>query len=182
MLFIAVSAMAIPAHREHSTITQPDGTKLTIRLIGDEFYNFNTTVDGYTVVKNAAGVYEYAVREDNQLKASGVKARQVAERTVAEKAFLQSVTTYMTDRVEHAQGEAKRVKRDAPAAKAPINFSKFRGLIILINFSDVKFSMTNGAMNETRFAAASITSAPTSSLMPKNAAMRAMRFAFVATL
>ena len=143
MLLIAVSAMAIPAHREHSTITQPDGTKLTIRLIGDEFYNFNTTVDGYTVVKNAAGVYEYAVREDNQLKASGVKARQVAERTVAEKAFLQSVTTYMTDRVEHAQGEAKRVKRDAPAAKAPINFSKFRGLIILINFSDVKFSMTN---------------------------------------
>ncbi len=143
MLFIAVSAMAIPAHREHTTVTQPDGTKLTIRLIGDEYYNFNTTVDGYTVVKNSAGVFEYAVREDNLLKASGVKAHQMTERTAAEKTFLQSVTTYMTDRVEHAQGEAKRAKRDAPAAKAPINFSKFRGLIILINFSDVKFSMKN---------------------------------------
>ncbi len=143
-MLVAVSAMAIPAHRGSSTVAQPDGSKLTINLIGDEFYHFNTTLDGYTVVKNAAGVYEYAMRSDQSLVASGVKAHDEASRTAAEKAFLAQTSKYLTDREAHAQGEAQRVKRDA-RAKAPgtqaLDYKKFRGLIILINLTDVKFSM-----------------------------------------
>lgn len=143
MLLVAISAMAIPAHREPVTITQPDGSRLTIKLIGDEFYHFNTTTDGYTIVKNNAGVYVYAMRDGEGLKASTVKAHDEMQRTDAEKAFLSTTTKYMTDREEHAAGEARRVKRDAPNLNATIDYSKFRGLIILINFTDVKFSMKN---------------------------------------
>ena len=32
--------------------TQPDGTKLSLRVFGDEFYARTETVDGYTVVFN----------------------------------------------------------------------------------------------------------------------------------
>lgn len=143
MLLVAISAMAIPAHRDPVMITQPDGSKLTIKLIGDEFYHFNTTTDGYTIVKNNAGVYVYAQRDGQGLKASTVKAHDELQRSDAEKAFLSTTAKYMTDREEHASGEAKRVQRDVQGAgpNKAVSYSKFRGLIILINFTDVKFSM-----------------------------------------
>lgn len=150
-LLVAISAMAIPAHREPVTITQPDGTKLTIKLIGDEFYHFNTTLDGYTIVKNDAGVYVYAQRDGEGLKASAVKAHDEMQRTDAEKAFLSTTAKYMTDREAHAAGEAKRVKRDGPAQHSPaIDVKKFRGLVILINLTDKKFAMKdpNGFYND----------------------------------
>ena len=46
----AVQAQAVPANPEPATVTQPDGSTLTVVLHGDEFYNFNTTADGYTIV------------------------------------------------------------------------------------------------------------------------------------
>lgn len=143
IMCVALQALAIPAHRDPVTITQPDGSKLTIQLIGDEFYHFNTTADGYTIVKDNAGIYVYAQRVDNKLQPTTVKAHNLGERTAAEAAYLQGVSKYMTDRVEHAAGEAKRVQRDAEGngPKKAVSYNKFRGLIILINFTDVKFSM-----------------------------------------
>jgi len=48
--------------------TQPDGTKLKLRVFGDEFYGRTETLDGYTVVLNpATNSYEYAdVSEDGK--------------------------------------------------------------------------------------------------------------------
>jgi len=142
MALMAVTAMAIPAHRGMSTITQPDGTKLTINLIGDEFYHFNTTTDGYTIVKNDAGIYVYAQRSGESLAASQVKAHNVGERNAAEEAYLASTQKFITDREARNEGEARRVKRDAPSTEA-LDYTKFRGLIILINFTDVQFTMSN---------------------------------------
>ena len=48
---------AIPADPTPATVHQPDGSTLTIVLHGDEFLNYLTTSDGYTVVKNQAGYY-----------------------------------------------------------------------------------------------------------------------------
>ncbi|MCQ2288257.1 MAG: M6 family metalloprotease domain-containing protein [Muribaculaceae bacterium] len=140
---VSIAAMAIPAHRGNAKVAQPDGSQLTIKLVGDEYYHFNTTVDGYTIVQDASGVYQYAVRDGEQLKASGIKAHDLADRTPAENAFLAQTAKYITDRDAHAQGEAQRAKRmSAPGEpqKAP-NYSNYRGLIILINLTDVKFSM-----------------------------------------
>ena len=55
-----LQAFAIPAHRGLVKVSQPDGTLLTIDLVGDEFYHYNTTADGYTVVQDKSGAYVYA--------------------------------------------------------------------------------------------------------------------------
>ncbi len=39
---------------------QPDGTSLSILLKGDEFIHWATTLDGYTILSNTQGFYEYA--------------------------------------------------------------------------------------------------------------------------
>ena len=49
------TARAIPADPTPGQVTQPDGSKLTVVLHGDEFFNYLTTLDGYTIVKNEAG-------------------------------------------------------------------------------------------------------------------------------
>lgn len=51
---------AIPAQRTAFTVMQPDGTRLTLLLHGDEHFHYRTTLDGIPVVRNAAGAYVYA--------------------------------------------------------------------------------------------------------------------------
>ena len=56
---VSVQAFAIPAHRGQAKVPQPDGTLLTIELVGDEFYHFNVTADGYTLLQTEDGAYVY---------------------------------------------------------------------------------------------------------------------------
>ena len=62
-LLMGVVCWAIPADRTPMLVTQSDGTTLTLRLVGDEFFHYNTTADGYTVLRNSVGSYEYAVKQ-----------------------------------------------------------------------------------------------------------------------
>jgi len=59
-VLVGLQAVAIPAHRGSVLMPQPDGTLVTVCLEGDEFYHFNTTADGYTIMLNEAGAYVYA--------------------------------------------------------------------------------------------------------------------------
>ena len=56
MLVLAVSAMASPARKGTFTYTQPDGTTFSVRLSGDEFCHFTTTLDGRPVVRRPDAV------------------------------------------------------------------------------------------------------------------------------
>ncbi len=132
--------LAVPATPYPVKLTQPDGRELTVRLNGDEFYHFYTTEDGYTIVKNDMGFFTYAQRADGKLEPTAMVARNAAERTEAEKVYLASVAKRMTDQAEVAVAKKAKVKRDAAGNKARIDYSKFRGLIILVQFQDYSFS------------------------------------------
>ncbi|MBQ5723658.1 MAG: peptidase M6, partial [Muribaculaceae bacterium] len=51
------AAYAVPADPRPFTVTQPDGTTLTIRIVGDEFFHCLMTEDGYLVKKASDGGY-----------------------------------------------------------------------------------------------------------------------------
>lgn len=98
--FSSASALAAPYPREGLSTqwVQPDGTVLSLRIFGDEFYARTTTAEGYTVLFSAAdNAYYYAETgtQAGELVSSGVKAHkpppaglvkhlQEAERVVAE--------------------------------------------------------------------------------------------------
>ena len=69
MGLMCVLAHATPADPTPTRVTQPDGTTITVVLHGDEFLNYLTTSDGYTVVKNEAGYYTYACLDGDRLVA-----------------------------------------------------------------------------------------------------------------
>jgi len=50
--FICTNLFAIKATPYPVTITQPDGTVLTVRIHGDESFNYKTTLDGYPLISD----------------------------------------------------------------------------------------------------------------------------------
>ena len=136
-----VRAYAVPAYPYPVTITQPDGSTLEIVGHGDEFYNFITTADGYTVVKNAQGYYVYATLVNHQLAPSAIVARNPLQRTAADNAFLQTTGKMLH---EEERNQASKKARSRVATKVSDSFySKFRGLVVLVNFTDRKFTRSD---------------------------------------
>lgn len=145
MGLLCLCARAIPADPTPIVVTQPDGTKLTIVLHGDEFFHFTTTSDGYTVVKNQAGFYTYARLDGDRVVASDRVAHDVAQRTAADRTALMSIPKGLKSEPMIQTGSRKLQQRNAAmrrvGAEGTMDYSNFRGLIILVNYSDKKFSM-----------------------------------------
>lgn len=145
LAIITVSIMAIPAHKKPIQVTQPDGTTVTIQLHGDEWLHFNTTADGYSVVKNQQGFYVYAEKKNGELKATQMVAHNALERKANELAFLQNVKKYQVPDMTPANAtmkgrvEAIGAQRRAQGNRAT-NYENFKGLIVLIQYNDKEFS------------------------------------------
>ena len=143
---LSVAALAMPADPQPVSVTQPDGTQLTLRLLGDEYYHFNTTADGYTVVRDSSGCYVYArLDADGRLAPTAFTARDEGWRSPAEQAYLESVGRRLTPAMSTSAATAMRRNQAARAQtlqqrKAQLyDYSKFKGLVILVEYNDCPF-------------------------------------------
>ena len=132
------SAAASPAHRGSVQMPQPDGSMLSVCLVGDEFYHFNTTADGYTIMLNDAGAYVYAQRDGMSLVPTQVLAHDADDRSVDEWALLASLSKRMVDETAVAEGHVRRARRAVDMSN--FDFENFRGLVILLDFTNKKFA------------------------------------------
>ena len=92
-MMAAVCALVIPANARPAapgfqTVSNKDGSSVSIRHFGDEHYHYAETSDGMLVTGNGDGSYVY-VGEDGT--ASDVIAKNVGDRTSEEKSFLNSL-------------------------------------------------------------------------------------------
>ena len=113
LTIMTISMMAVPAHKKPIQVTQPDGTTVTIKLHGDEWMHFNTTADGYSVVKKLQGYYVYAEKKNGELKATQMVAHNAQERKANEQAFLQNMKKYqapdMTPAIANMKGRVEAI-------------------------------------------------------------------------
>ena len=159
-IFIALctfSSFAVPAHPGIITVTQPDGTQLRIKLIGDEFMHFTVTDRGELLYEEEDGYYSYAtVNEDGNVVSTGINAtsdtkniniinikdldlKQIAEkRGVNER---RNWKTFSTARSE-APTKAPQTGYGLSSKNYPRTGSP-KGLIIVVRFSDVDFTVPN---------------------------------------
>ena len=141
-------AWAIPAHPGKVQVLQPDGTSLTIRLVGDEFIHMTTTTDGYTVLKNAEGFYVYAEKQEGKLVTTNRIARNEEQRTSGDKTWLQTIDKRLKPTINEDVAEMREYEssflnkaRQVSRHQAPsYDYNNFRGLIILVAFNDCEFS------------------------------------------
>jgi M6 family metalloprotease-like protein len=89
LLFAIRQANAVPACPYPVEYKQPDGSTITIVLKGDERIHWATSADGYALLLNSAGFYEYAKKAvSGDLTLSGVRSHNPDKRTPEENVFL----------------------------------------------------------------------------------------------
>jgi M6 family metalloprotease-like protein len=93
LLFVLVFRVAaVPAYPYPIQYKQPDGSKITIQLKGDEKVRWAETTDGYTLVSNGANGWEYAVQDKSgNLKSSGILAHEPDKRVTAEQKLIKGL-------------------------------------------------------------------------------------------
>lgn len=140
---------AIPAYPFATTIQQPDGSTINIRQYGDEFMNYITTEDGYTIVKNEQGFYAYAEIENNTMIPSKQIARDKEKRSQQEKLYLKGIRQHLGS---SSQAGIRNLQKSANANyhqngllrnTKNFDYSKFKGLILLVAFSDREFEFAD---------------------------------------
>lgn len=151
MAVFAVQASAIPARPGAVKVMQPDGSTVTLVLHGDEFRSFTATHDGYTVVRTDSG-WQYALKKDGALVASGIMAHDASERKSEENALLtrlgKMTVPDMTAGERERMRRAQSLRSAAPGEKASLaggryDYNNFRGLVILVEWNDCGFTRTD---------------------------------------
>ncbi len=153
---------AIPAVPTPVTVTQPDGTTLTIQLHGDEFGSYTTTQEGEYVMLCKDGFYRYTqLSADDKLMASNVIARNVVAKDTDAAKFLATVDKASIAQQLQERYEINRERRsvDLLPEEAPMRKvlrkkvaendegSEVRGLVLMVEFKDQKFSTSGTVEN-----------------------------------
>lgn len=145
LFFILTAEMlqAVPAKRIVQTISQPDGTTLSIMLQGDESFHYVTTTDGIMLKEASDGSMKYAIATGQGILSAGEYiAHDPDKRKEPEKAYIKEISR---QRINYSIQEirSKRMASQWQGASEKIKFPNqgtVRGLIILAQYKDVKFS------------------------------------------
>lgn len=162
LLATVTSLQALPAFRGIVKRTQPDGSVVHVRVLGDEHRHMLTTLDDLALVQDEQGWLRYAHIEQGRLVSAAAPAAHDAEmRSASEQQFVRqlapcSLADLNINRLEEASAHYG-AKRGA-AADDVIKIGEFpttgeiHALLILAEFSDVKFSTSTDyferSMNE----------------------------------
>lgn len=148
----SVATWAVKADPTPVTITQPDGTKLTIMLNGDEDLHWYTTIDGVLLVQDNMTYYVAQVNADGSLTATTTLAHEASQRSVAEKAVIaaQNKETFRKQAPAIKQRSMmQRLGNDVNAINPATNKKYFphtgspKVLVLLVEFSDTLFTLAN---------------------------------------
>jgi M6 family metalloprotease-like protein len=144
---MAVTAIPTPVH-----YTQPDGSVITLLLRGDEHIHWAETTDGYTVLSNRAGFYEYAAMSpDGKMTFSGIRAHDPGSRKQQDENFLQTIRKGIFFNAEQVR-EMKSVLKGKSNTDAPLlggfpTTGTRKLLMIMSNFSNTTTTYTQANFN-----------------------------------
>lgn len=154
-IVMSVTAIAVPIRRDTRTVMQPDGTRLTVTAIGDEYGWCHITADGVPIVQGVDGGWKYAggVR-DGSLISGPMLAHDMEDRTVSEKEWISSIAE--ENIISKVIGSERQLSGNtyalsaragaAPGAYALGNYprtGKQKCLMVLVEFPDQPFSRSN---------------------------------------
>lgn len=127
VLMGVMTATAIPAKRVYRTYTQADGTTVTAMKVGDEFGHYYVNADGRTMLRNADG--KLRVADDDAIKAVKKQAYQ-RRRQLSRSNNVSPVTGSKYHGIGHFSAPFPRT-------------GKSKGLVFLVEFTDVKFRLSD---------------------------------------
>lgn len=144
-LFISSQkAEAVQAYPHPVEYKLPDGSFLTIILKGDEKVRWATTSDGYTILRNKEGFFEYATQsKEGDLSLSGIRVSNVEKRSQKETELLQTLPKGL----KYSKSQSQVMKsiwdiKDQEAQKSFPTTGERKLVCILMGFPDLPFTKT----------------------------------------
>ena len=156
VLLSVLTAQATRALRLPVTISQPDGTQLTLYQHGDEDHHWTTTADGTLVIYTQQGCFVAAIGDDGELTATRTLAHDADHRTSAERQLAMQQTE-----AKRALFHERGLQRQTAAATRRAQISETahylphqgspRILVILANYQDRQFILPDPVKSFTQF-------------------------------
>ncbi|MDO8896765.1 MAG: M6 family metalloprotease domain-containing protein, partial [Bacteroidales bacterium] len=142
-------SFAVTAYPHPVEYELPDGTVIKIRLKGDEKIKWAETLDGYSILMNDEGFYEYAILDSNgDMLRSGIRVSPIEKRTQNETNWL-SKTDKGLMFSQSQVGLMKQIwniKREEALKTFPTTGNR-KLVCILIGFTDKAFIKTQTEFN-----------------------------------
>ena len=145
LFIITQQLFAVSAYPHPIQYQLPDNTTITITLKGDEIVHWAITLDGYALMLNKNGYYEYAILDEYlDMVCSGIRANNIEARSSEEIIFLQTIEKDL--RFSSEQIYYMRSLRGFEAEFIKNNGSRFVGEVhaplILVDFPNNLFTKT----------------------------------------
>lgn len=152
-LFMSLTSWSMPAKPGKVTLLQPDGTKVEVYIHGDEWFHYYESLDGKVLIPGSDGLLKYA-----EFDASGNVVAGSVNVAGGNATHRATVATHGTDvaAMRSALGRQAEQARacspfraNRPGAIKTMFPTKgtMRGLIVLAQYQDVKFS-PNGTLEK----------------------------------
>lgn len=149
-ILISKIALGVIAYPKPVEYILPDGSKITITLKGDEKVRWAETADGYSILLNDKGFYEYALLNDKgDMVRSGVRVSNETKRSSLEKQLLSK-----TPKGIQFSGSQVSLMRQIwevsakEASKAFPTTGERKLICLLIGFKDKAFTKTQAEFND----------------------------------
>lgn len=144
------STFAAKAYPEPFTVTQSDGTSLTVTLHGDENFSWSTTSDGVLLVQIGSNYYVAEVEEDGSLKATPQLAHNAELRSETENSLAKSQDRKKFYEATNGQWTALSKSLGTEISTSNNYFPHIgsgenspRVLVLLVQFPDCKFQSSD---------------------------------------
>jgi M6 family metalloprotease-like protein len=143
-LFLGITASyAGPAVPDTIVFTQPDGSRISISLKGDENRHWAITADGYTIVLDKNGYYTYAMHDaEGNLVSSEVVVHGMGERNTKELAFISKIRKGLFYNKQQVAREKSKKLSQIDVGKSFPSKGSNKLACILVSFNDLPFSGT----------------------------------------
>ena len=141
LIFLTLSAGAVPALKKWRSCQQTDGNRVDLLLVGDENLHYYMTTDGLVVLQNENGDYVYACLSSEGFEPTTILAHNVDMRTSWEKAQIATFEEVGTEGLSRAAAQKPRFARTVGEPTGDFTGSK-KGLVIMVEFSDVNFTVS----------------------------------------
>lgn len=123
LLLMTTAMFAIPAKRTPFTVTNSDGTVLTLILCGDESYHFYTTTDGIPVVQEENGDFRLAPELKDSIRETWTNRSKRFNAPRRVRAKKQTARRIIGERTHHIGNK--------------------KGIVILVNFKNLSMKSAN---------------------------------------
>ena len=151
-MIVAANMVAVPADGVQRNFVQPDGTQITVRQLGDEYFHFMVTLDGFLVTEGEQGGLYYSIFSDDMMLSSGILAHNIDQRNTPEKAYLEERLKVKYDEcaIEKIRNIHIALRDNANARRSKVQqrllgtpssyLGEKKGLVILVEFPNQRMS------------------------------------------